>query len=120
MNYFFDSYAIIEVINHNPAYQSFQTEKIVTNALNLGEVYFYFLKLHGQQTADYWMQTLKFELLDISLEAALAASRFRFEHRKRSFSYPDCIGYVTALNQNRKFLTGDREFKGLPNVEFVK
>ena len=120
MTFFFDSYAIIEVINRNPAYEAFRAERLVTNALNLGEVYYYFLKVHDQQTADYWMRTLKFELLDFSVEVALSASRFRFEHRKREFSFPDCIGYVTAMKCNLKFLTGDREFRGLPNVEFVK
>jgi predicted nucleic acid-binding protein len=120
MSYFFDSYAIIEVINQNPAYAVFTKEKLITNALNLGEVYFYLLKVYNKQTAEYWMRSLTFELLDVNLNTALAASLFRFEHRKRDFSFPDCIGYQTALRQKLKFLTGDRAFKGFPNVEFVK
>jgi len=120
MNYFFDSYAIIELINQNSAYAAFAKEKLVTNALNLGEVYFYLLKVHNKQTADYWMRSLTFELLEVTLDTALAASLFRFEHRKKDFSFPDCIGYHTALRQKLKFLTGDRAFAGFANVEFVK
>ena len=37
-----------------------------------------------------------------------------------SYSHVDCIGYILARKFNVKFLTGDREFKGLENVEFVK
>ena len=32
----------------------------------------------------------------------------------------DCVGYVVAKRVGVKFLTGDREFKDMPNVEFVK
>ena len=32
----------------------------------------------------------------------------------------DCIGYMTAKRLGVKFLTGDREFEGMDNVEFVK
>lgn len=121
MKYFFDSYAIIELINQNSNYAKYgEEEKIVTNALNIGEVYYYLLKVHNKQTADYWVRTLSFELLPIKIDAAIEASAFRFEHKKKQFSYPDCVGYVSALRSNLIFLTGDREFKGLPNVEFVK
>ena len=32
----------------------------------------------------------------------------------------DCIGYILAKNIGIKFLTGDKEFENLDNVEFVK
>ncbi|MEI6732115.1 MAG: PIN domain-containing protein [archaeon] len=120
MRYFFDSYAIIEMINQNPNYLNFVNEQIATNALNLGEVYFYFLRRHGRQTAEYWVNSLSFELIDFDRNLALEAAAFRFEHKKKQFSYPDCIGYLSALKNGLVFLTGDREFEGMPNVLFVK
>ena len=120
MSYFFDSYAIIEVINRNPRYEQFAHEKIITTVLNLGEVYFYFLKMHNKATADYWMRMLRCEVLEIPLDVALEAAAVRFEHRTRAFSYPDCIGYTTALRRGLQFLTGDRAFKDMPNVAFAK
>jgi predicted nucleic acid-binding protein len=32
----------------------------------------------------------------------------------------DCISYALANRLGIKFLTGDMQFEGLPNVEFVK
>ena len=39
-------------------------------------------------------------------------------HRK--LSIPDAIGYTVARRLNIKFLTGDKDFEGMENVEFVK
>ncbi|MEK6889326.1 MAG: PIN domain-containing protein [Nanoarchaeota archaeon] len=118
--YFFDSYAIIEVINQSPNYEKIKDIPIITNALCLGEVYFYFLKVHNKQTADFWIDKLKVELTPIIKEATLEASYFKFNHKSKNFSYPDCIGYIMAKKLGIKFLTGDREFKDMENVEFVK
>lgn len=120
VSYFFDSYAIIEIINQIPQYEKLQDMPIVTNALCLGEVYYYFLKTHNKQTADFWIEQLKVTLLPITQEITTKASLLKFEHKERRFSYPDCIGYVSALKHSLRFLTGDREFKDMENVEFVK
>ena len=48
------------------------------------------------------------------------AIRFRKEHKKKDLSYTDCIGYIYAKRNNLKFLTGDKEFENMDNVEFVK
>jgi len=39
---------------------------------------------------------------------------------KSNLSYVDCIGYILAKELKVGFLTGDREFEGMDNVEFVK
>ena len=118
--YFFDSYAIIEVINQSLSYEKIRDMPIITNALCLGEVYFYFLKTHNKQTADFWNEKLKVELIPITKELTIEASNFKFNHKKQNFSYPDSIGYIMARKLGIKFLTGDKEFKGLDDVEFVK
>ena len=120
MGYFFDSYAIIELINQNENYVKFSDEPIITNSLNLVEVHYHFLKEHNKQTADFWIKQLNFELLDITKDIAIKGSSFKFENRKKKLSYADCIGYVTAMEYNLKFLTGDNQFDNLENVEFVK
>jgi len=45
---------------------------------------------------------------------------FRALNKKRNLSYVDCIGYIIAKQRNIKFLTGDKEFEYMENVEFVK
>lgn len=120
VKYFFDSYAIIEIINQTPQYEKLKEVQIITNVLCLGEVYYYFLKIHNKQTADFWIERLKADILPITKEITIEASQLKFEHKGKNFSYPDCIGYISAMNNQMLFLTGDREFKDMKNVEFVK
>ena len=120
MPYFFDTYAIIEIIKLNPNYNSYNNLKIVTSIMNLGELYNLFLKDKGRKYADDFFESCNFEFLEISPKIMVEAVRFRYENRKKNISLTDSVGYVLALGQELKFLTGDRQFENLPNVEFVK
>ena len=42
------------------------------------------------------------------------------ELNKRKLSMTDCIGYMMAKQWGIKFLTGDKEFEDMENVEYVK
>ena len=59
-------------------------------------------------------------MTEIDDETLKEAIRFRKEKKKKNMSYTDCIGYVYAKKHGMKFLTGDKEFAHLENVEFVK
>lgn len=121
MRYFFDSYAIVEVIEGNENYSRFKDFPITTTTLNVAEVYYYLLREHNEQTADYWIKNLNFELVNlIKLYIAINATKFKFMNKKEYLSYTDCIGYVLSKELNIKFLTGDSKFKNKENVEFVK
>ncbi|MFH1582426.1 MAG: PIN domain-containing protein [bacterium] len=121
MEYFFDSCAIIEVIEGNENYVRFKNLPITTTTLNVAEVYFYFLKEHNEQTADYWIRKLNFKLINIiKLGIIIPATKLKFRHKKERLSYTDCIGYTLSKELNLKFLTGDEKFKNKENVEFVK
>ncbi len=121
IEYFFDSCAIIEVIEGNENYTKFKNLPIVTTTLNVAEVYFYFLKEHNEQTADYWIKKLNLKLINIiKIGIAVNATRFKFKNKREGLSYTDCIGYVLSKELNIKFLTSDGKFKNKDNVEFVK
>lgn len=121
MGYFFDSYAIIEVIEGNENYSRFKDLRVTTTILNVAEVYFYLLKEHNEQTADYWIRKLNFELINIiKLGIVISATKLKFRNKKERLSYIDCIGYILSKELNMKFLTGDSKFKKKENVEFVK
>ncbi|MBS3086663.1 PIN domain-containing protein [Candidatus Pacearchaeota archaeon] len=121
MEYFFDSGAIIDLIEGAENYLRFKNLPIITTTLNISEVYFYFLKEHDEQTADYWIRKLNFKLVNIiKFDAAIKAARLRFKNKKENLSYADCIGYITAKEMGVKFLTGDEKFKNKENVEFVE
>lgn len=119
-SYFFDSYAIIELIKGNEKYNFVEDCIITTSSMNLAEVYYALLIAENKETADKIIDSLNVELIEISSEIALKSALFRFENKKSKLSYIDCIGYILAKNNNLLFLTGDKEFENLLNVEFVK
>jgi predicted nucleic acid-binding protein len=118
---FLDTYAIIEIDKGNLNYRKYTLESItfITTSLNLMELNFYYLKHHGQKKADEIYNNVKPIVINIDDSIIKEANKFKLAHLKKRFSFADCIGYVTALKFNAKFLTGDYAFKGLKNVEFV-
>ncbi|MBI2658158.1 PIN domain-containing protein [Candidatus Woesearchaeota archaeon] len=120
MTYFFDSYAIIELMEGNPAYKKFEDLRVITAVLNIGEVYAVLLRNHGKKEANEWFENFDLELLEILPENMVEATYFRYTNRKKDLSITDAVGYTLSIKHNLKFLTGDRQFENLPNVEFVK
>ncbi len=118
--FFFDTYAIFEILNGNPAYNKFQDEVIRTSILNLGELYYGFLKEGKKEMLDVWMDIVKPDLIEFSPETMKKAMLFRYANKKKKFSMTDCVGYVLAQKSGVPFVTGDSAFQGFPNVEFVK
>jgi len=117
---FFDTYAIFEIINSNPEYQRFSGETIITSVLNIGELYYGLLKQGNRAKADAWVERLQADLIEIDPETMKRAMTFKYVNRKKKLSMVDCVGYVLAHKLGVRFLTGDKEFKDLAGVEFVK
>lgn len=118
--FFFDSYAIIELNEGNENYKRYLEEDIITSVLNIGEVYYHYLKYYDKRTAEYWHKKIFTHILEITEEVMNEAMELKFHHKKSKLSMVDCVGYILAKKHNLNFLTGDKEFKDLPNVEFVK
>ena len=120
MAYFFDAYAIIEIIRQNKAYDKFNKEVIITNILHFAEFYYFMLKNYGKNLSSSNLSKIDFVFLEITPEIIAEAMEFRFKHKKLKLSYADCIGYMTSLKNNLTFVTGDKEFETMEKVEFVK
>mgnify|MGYP001562646051 CR=1 FL=1 len=120
MGYFFDTYALIEIIKDNENYNQYGKEEIITSILNMGELYYSLLRNFNKQIAEEWEEKLIGCYLIVTEETIVKAMKFRFEHKDKNFSFIDCVGYILAKENNLKFLTGDKEFKEMENVEFVK
>ena len=118
--YFFDTYAMIELIKTNPSYAVFLEEPVTTTKFNLAEVFYILLSEMGEEKARTEFAKFKDFEVDVTDEILIKAMKFRLKNKKKGFSYTDCIGYIFALENKLKFLTGDDAFKGLENVEFVK
>ena len=118
--YFFDTYAIIELIKGNPNYEFIKDNVIITSSMNIAELYYSLLLENNQEFADKIINSFNFELIDITSKIAIKSSLFRFQNKKLRLSYIDCLGYILALKNNLLFLTGDKGFESLDNVEYVK
>lgn len=116
--YFFDTYAILEVINGNPNYKKYLNSGIVVTQLNLIELYYILLKNFDSNIAEKYYFYFKPYLVFVEDLDIVNASKSKL--RNKSLSYCDCLGYVISLRLNIPFLTGDKEFENLTNVEFVK
>ncbi len=117
--YFFDTYAIIELINGNPNYDFVKESVIITGVMNLVEVYYALLLENNREIVDSIIKIFNFEFLDINPQTAIESALFRYKHKKKSLSYIDCIGYNLALHNNLKFLTGDKGFRDFENVKYI-
>ncbi len=119
---FFDTYALLEIIKGSPNYKGYLTEDFITTRLNLMELYYALLRLFDVKKAEHYFTLFLPACAPIDNETMKAAMRFRLVQRKQKnlISYIDCVGYFVALKHNMRFLTGEKHFKGLSNVEFVE
>jgi len=120
MNYFFDSYAVIDILRNNRNYEKYNSFIIFTTSLNLTEIYYALLNEIDEDSADILVTKLNFQFIEITPEIAVEAAKFRSKNKKLKLSYADCIGYMAAIKHDIKFLTGDSAFEKFNNVEFVK
>ncbi|MBI5797432.1 PIN domain-containing protein [Candidatus Woesearchaeota archaeon] len=119
--YFFDTYALIEVIKGSKNYREFSTfTSMVITKLQLMELYYSVLCESGKERADFYYDFFSPSSIVIKDETIKNAMLFRSQHKKRRLSYVDCLGYIFALEKGIPFLTGDKEFEQFPNVCFVK
>ena len=118
--YFFDTYAIIEILKGNPNYEHYVEVDYVITQLNLIELHYYMLRTFGEKDAEMTLAKALKNAADFGEDVIAAANKFRYKNKSKEFSTADCIGYAYALKNSLLFVTGDKEFEGLPGVDFVK
>ena len=120
MAYFFDTYALFSILKNNPNYFKYSDEVITTSIFNLAEIFYISLRDFGEDDAKKAYRKFKENIIELDDNIIFDAMKFRLKRKNQNLSYADCIGYTLAGKHNLKFLTGDREFEGMENVEFVK
>ena len=103
--YFFDSYAIVEIIKGNPNYAKYIQEEITITIFNLVEIYWSAINYLGEKEESEIYDRYRFGVVDVEDSILKEAIKFRKENKKKDLSYTDCIGYVYALKNNFIFLT---------------
>ena len=122
--YYADTYALVEILKGNPAYERYASEELVTSEFNLLELAYALTRDYGREKAVEILRMVRafITIIQASDEDYVEASTLRIKLRKqgRNLSLIDALGYVLARRLGIPFLTGDREFKGLDGVEYVK
>ncbi|MBS3056013.1 MAG: PIN domain-containing protein [Candidatus Aenigmarchaeota archaeon] len=115
---FFDTYAFFEIIRGNPSYEKYKHMTILTTVFNLVELNYGLKRQKGRQIADRYLDLYESHTVPITSGDIKQATELKL--RKKVMSFADVIGYVMARKYGVKFLTGDEDFRGMKNVEFVK
>lgn len=118
--FFFDTYALFEIIHASPNYLEYKDSKIITTKLNLMELHYRLLNLYGKEIADKAYDKFLGFSIEIPNKVIKVANGFKLKHKKKRISYIDSVGYILSKFHGIKFLTGDKEFENIKNVEFVK
>ncbi len=116
--FFFDTYAFMEIIRGNNNYEKYEEVAVATTIFNLAELNYALKKEMSKKAADDYVEKFRQFLIDVTPDDIREAMDLKMKNKK--LSIPDAIGYVVAKKLNAKFLTGDAEFKDMPNVEFGK
>ncbi len=118
--YFFDTYAIIELMEGNPSYSQFVEAQFVITKLNLIELHYHSLRKFDTEKAKIIVHKYYGNVVDFDETTIVEANLFRLKNSKRKMSTADCIGYIHAKRNNLKFVTGDKQFESFENVEYAK
>lgn len=117
--FLFDTHALIEIINNNLNYEEYADKDVVINEFIFAELC-YKMFLDNIENSHEYIEELKPSIIQPTEGIIEKAMKFRLLNKKKKVSMTDCISYIQAKELGIKFLTGDKEFEGLENVEFVK
>ncbi len=116
--YFFDTYAIFEIIRNNEKYRQYAQASGVTTLFNIAEFNYNLKKEISAREADAITDRFKSCTIKVHWQDIQRAMDLKMKYR--NLSIPDAIGYTVARRLEIKFLTGDEDFKDFEGVEFVK
>lgn len=94
----------------------FEKTEIVTSFSNLIELFYVLFKEYNLEIARKYYDAFRVFTVPTSDDIIEQAMIFRLRNRRKDLSYADSIDYVIALRHGIRFLTGDKEFKGMKNM----
>lgn len=117
--YLFDTYALIEILNKNKNYEKYSLLNPIINDFIFAE-FCYKLFRENIKNAKEYIQEIESSLIYANKKTICSAMEFRVKNKEKNLSMTDCISYLMAKNLGIRFLTGDKQFENLENVEFIK
>ncbi len=116
--YFFDTYALFEIVRGNEKYAPYSMSQGITTLFNIAEFNYNLKKERPPEEANRLSDAFRSNTVKVLWEDVKKAMDLKTKHR--DLSIPEAIGYTVAKRMGVKFLTGDEDFKKFGNVEFVK
>ena len=117
--YFFDTYALIEVLESRVNYAKLVGCKSLVTKLNLFELCFYLYRTGvDEATCKKILSSYQKSCVEYGLDTIEKAAKMKMSNKRLSMT--DCIGYQVAQEYGIKFLTGDKEFENVEGVEYIK
>jgi ribonuclease VapC len=93
------------------------TTRLLMSAINVGEVYYYARKYHGEILADSWREssrtlpvTIDVPTMEEIWDAALLKGQY-------PIAYADAFAAALAQKHRCPLLTGDPDFRSVPDLE---
>lgn len=122
-SFFADSYALTGMLKGNENYQVFQSERLITTEFNICEVGFAVCREYPANATRILRTVRKMVIIQETRDddyCSGAATRKEASGQGKKLSTIDSVGYSVANRLNIPFLTGDREFADMDNVQFVR
>jgi predicted nucleic acid-binding protein len=121
---FADTYALIELLKGNPNYEDYSQAYLVATEFNIFELTYALFRDFGRDEAAKVVSLMRDKIEIVLTEDSdyLSASEFRksANHTGKKLSLVDALGYSCSRKLGIRFLTGDKEFSEMENVEYIK
>lgn len=115
-----DTYALVEIKKGNPKFAHIMNKAFVIPDPVIAEFYILLMKEDGEEEARFWYKKLSFYCRPVNADLFIKSLKFREANKKQNISIFDAVGYIFAMENNLKFLTGDKAFEHKEGVEFIK
>ncbi len=115
-----DTYELAEISKGNQRFVKLMKGDFIITDVTLAEFYGIILREYDELTANYWYKKLNSYSRPVDKLVLVKAVKFRHQNKQKRLSFFDCVGYIYSVENNHKFVTGDKEFKKMAHVEFMK
>ncbi len=117
--FLYDTYALMELLGKNPDYGKYLDKDIIINDFIFAEFCYNLIKANEKKMHEY-LSEIEPAIVRASVKIIKLAMEFKHKNKSKKLSMTDCISYIQAKELEIKFLTGDKQFENMENVEFVK
>ena len=84
------------------------------------ELCYKFLREGQIEKSNLYSEKYRQFIMTPDAEIIKEAMSFRANNKKKNLTATDCISYIMSKKLKIKLLTGDKQFEGMENVEFVR